>query len=90
LRGGMYHFTSSRQDFSLLTYNGAKAVKNGLKFKIKSTTRARHYSSIQLQEYILQSQDVLFNLYRNLQDIYVSKDIPDLKKIIVPTADDDE
>ncbi len=90
-RGGMYHFTSGRQDFLYLTYDGAKAVKNVLKFKTKVFTRARHLSSINLQKYVLRGQNILSNLYRNIQNLYIDKNIPDLKKIILSTtADYDE
>jgi hypothetical protein len=90
LRGGMYHFTSGRQDFTYLTYESAEAVKNVLKFKIKSKTHTRRYSSNKLQEYILQAQHVLSILYRNIQNIYVEHDLTDLKKVILPTIDDDD
>jgi len=89
-RGGMYHFTSGRQDFCDLTYDGAKAVKNVLKFKIKSKTRARHYSSTKLQHYVLQAQNILSILYRNSQDIYTREDIPNLKDIILPKTTNNE
>jgi len=90
LRGGMYHFTSGRQDFCDLTYDGAKAVKNVLKFKIKSKTRARHYSSTKLQHYVLQAQNILSILYCNTQDIYTHEDVPNLKDIILPITANDE
>jgi hypothetical protein len=88
-RGGMYHFTSGRQDFHCLTYNGAKAVKNVLKFKIKSTTHARHSSLSKLQEYILKSQNVLSNLYSAIKDTRLPEDCPDLKTTILPISNDE-
>jgi hypothetical protein len=89
-RGGMYHFTSGRQDFRYLPYDSAKAVKTVLEFKIKSKTRARHYSLTKLQDYVLQAQNVLSILYRNIQGIYTSQNIPDLKDIILPKTANDE
>jgi large subunit ribosomal protein L40e len=88
LRGGMYHFTSGRQDFRRITYDGAKAVRKVLQFKIKSTTRARHSSPAKLQEYILKSQNILLNLYQKIEDLYVDEGIPHLKNIILQIDND--
>ena len=89
-RGGMYHFTSGRQDFRYLNYDGAEAVKSALSFKINHINHAYRLLSIELQDYVLQAQAVLSNLYRKLEDVYIYGDIPDLKKIIFPISVDDE
>jgi len=90
LRGGMYHFTSGRQDFSYLTSDVANAVQKVLKFKIKGAIRTRHISSINLQKYVLQAQNILSNLYCDIKNLHIDKNIPDLKEIILSTAADDE
>ncbi len=86
-RGGMYHFTSGRQDFLYLNYESADAVKNVLIFNIKHD---RYLPSAQLQEFILQGRAVLSTLYRKIQNVYIYEDIPDLKKIILPTVTDND
>jgi len=90
LRGGMYHFTSGRQDFDYLNYAGTKAVKTILKFKVKNPARARYYSSIKLQDYILQAQNALSTLYRDIQDLHFDQNIPNLKEVILPLTIDNE
>jgi len=89
-RGGMYHFTSGRQDFFALPYNGADAIKNVLTFNTKHVKHARHLTSAKLQEFVLEGRAVLSTLYRKIQNVYVYQDIPDLKKIILPTITDNE
>jgi len=90
LRGGMYHFTSGRQNCHCLTYGHATAVKNVFMFNMKHVKNARHLPSTELQEFILQGRAVLSTLYQKIQDVYIHGDIPDLKKIILPIATDDE
>jgi hypothetical protein len=38
----------------------------------------------------LEGRAVLSTLYRKIQNVYVYQDIPDLKKIILPTITDNE
>ena len=83
LRGGMYHFTSGRQDFSFITYDGRKAVTNILKFKVKNPSCVDHYSTIELQNYILQAQSLLSTLYRDIEHISFDENIPHLKDVIL-------
>jgi hypothetical protein len=90
LRGAMYHFTSGRQGFGFLTYDGAKAVRKVLQFKIKSTTRARHASSTKLQAYILYAQNLLLTLFTAIKDTPTPEDRPNLKAAIIPTTDDED
>jgi ubiquitin len=85
LRGGMYHFTSGRQDFSNLPYDGAQAVMNVLAFEFKDT----HLSSAELQNCVLQAQTVLSNLLNEIKDFSQISNIPNLKNIILPITDED-
>ncbi|CAF1546601.1 unnamed protein product [Didymodactylos carnosus] len=90
-RGGMYHFTSGRQDFDNLPYNGATAVKNVLVFKFKDIRHAHRLSPSELQNSIFEAQSVLSALYRECKEAFIQDNIPHLKSIILPiTADVDE
>jgi hypothetical protein len=59
LRGGMYHFTSGRQDFDSLPYRSAEAIRNILAFKSKNGNQTRNSSSAELQEFIIQAHAIL-------------------------------
>ncbi|CAF1332823.1 unnamed protein product [Rotaria sp. Silwood1] len=86
LRGGMYHFTSGRQDFNNLSYNSAEAVKNVLGFKFKNIDHASFLSSDELQNSLLQAQTVLSTLYSSTEHAFTPNDIPHLKSTILPTT----
>ncbi len=90
LRGGMYHFTSSRQDFRSLPYNSAEAIKNVLAFNFKDMDQTRYFSPSELQNSILQAQTILSTLYREISKFPICNTIPDLKTIILPTPTDPE
>jgi len=90
LRGGMYHFTSGRQDFQSLPYNGAKAIKNVLAFNFKDMDQNRYLSPSELQNSILQAQTILSTLYREISEFYICNTIPNLKTIILSTPTDPE
>jgi hypothetical protein len=89
-RGGMYHFTSGRSDFNYLPYDTVDAVKTILNFNDKDIEHAYQLSSVRLQEFILQGRTLLLSLYRNIQQVYIYEDIPDLKNIILPTTTTDD
>jgi hypothetical protein len=90
LCGGMYHFTSGRQDFNSLSYDGAKAIQNVFAFEFKNINQLSLLSSAELQNSVLQAQDVLSNLYNTIKDVLISSDIPNLKDIILSITNDDE
>ncbi|CAF0779722.1 unnamed protein product [Rotaria sordida] len=90
LRGGMYHFTSGRQDFRNLPNSSAEAVKNVLAFKVKDMDHTQHVSPSELQNSILQAQAILSTLYRVVAGFSISHNIPNLKTIILPTPTDNE
>ncbi|CAF1090069.1 unnamed protein product [Didymodactylos carnosus] len=89
LKGGMYHFTSGRQDFRNLAYHDAEAVKDVLALKLEDMDNADHLSSAELQQSILQAHTVLLTLYRSTTNIYTPNNLPNLKTIILPIDDDD-
>jgi hypothetical protein len=75
LRGGMYHFTSGRQGFGNLPYDGAEAVKNVLAYKRNDMNDGDHLSSVKLQESILEAQAVLSTLYRSIKAVRTPDDL---------------
>ncbi|CAF4130706.1 unnamed protein product [Rotaria sordida] len=90
LRGGMYHFTSGRQDFRNLPNSSADAVKNVLAFKVKDMDHTQHVSPSELQNFILQAQAILSTLCREVAGFSISHNIPNLKTIILRTPTDNE
>ena len=75
LRGGMYHFTSGRQDFSSLSKTTAQAVKNVLALNFGDI----EHSPSQLQDSLLQGKSCLSTLFGETEH---------LKTIILPTSMD--
>ncbi|CAF5136703.1 unnamed protein product, partial [Rotaria sp. Silwood1] len=91
LHGGMYHFTSGRQDFESLPNSAAEAIKAVLAFEFKHMNNYKRLSPAELQNSLLQGQAVLFNLFCKTQDFSVTGDLSHLRNIILSTpADDDE
>jgi ubiquitin len=89
LRGGMYHITSGRQDFKMLPSDSAEVVNKVLEFQFQNITNTHQLSLSELQHSILQAQTVLSDLYRKFEDVYVEKNVPDLKAILMPPITDD-
>jgi ubiquitin len=87
LRGGMYHFTSGRQDFDNFPYDGVEAIKDVLAFEFGNMNRASRLSSAELQNSVLQAQDVLLKLYVTIKDYPTSEYVVDLKTIIFQSVD---
>jgi hypothetical protein len=90
LQGGMYHFTSGRRDFRSLPDECAQAVKNVLTFKVTDVDQTHHLASAELQEFVLKAHTILSDLDREIKDLHTSADVLDLKKIILPTIDNNE
>ncbi|CAF1015637.1 unnamed protein product [Didymodactylos carnosus] len=70
LRGGMYHFTSGRQDFDKLPYCDSKAVKNVLAFNLKDIKRIHQLPVTELQNSVLQGQAVLSDLFNETKEFF--------------------
>ncbi|UJR19625.1 hypothetical protein I4U23_022759 [Adineta vaga] len=90
MTGGMYHFTSGRQDFSLLPDKAAITVQNVLKFKFLHSNRFQQLSSSQLQNSILAAQTILSTLHRELQYFSSEDNIPNVKSIVLQTLIDNQ
>ena len=89
LRGGMYHFTSGRQDFDNLPVGCADVIQDALAFETKDVDDADQLSSVDLQEFIIEANTMLTSLRRQIREIYSPNNIPNLKNIILPTPLDD-
>jgi hypothetical protein len=90
LRGGMYHFTSGRQDFDSLPYDSVEAIRNVFAFKLKDLKQNHYASSVELQEFVLQAHSMLFTLYQGIQEFSASENLPNLKAIISSTTAENE
>jgi hypothetical protein len=90
LRGGMYHFTSGRQDFDSMSSGDREAIKKVLAFKIKDINQIHQLSIPELQNIVLQGQDVLSNLFNKIKHFTLSDNLPNLKNMILPTIANDD
>jgi ubiquitin C len=90
LRGGMYHFTSGRQDYNMLPNHSATAIKNILAFKFKDMKHVSHLTPAELQNSVLQAQTVLSDLLHQIKEFSLPADLPNLNNILLPITDDKE
>ncbi|CAF1038543.1 unnamed protein product [Adineta steineri] len=90
LRGGMYHFTSGRQDFHKVPRENVNTIRKVLTFKFKDMNDTQQLSLFELQNSILQAKTVLSILYREIKHIPTTNNIPDLKNIILQLPNDNE
>ena len=89
LRGGMYHCTSGRQDFSNIPDTSAKAIQNLLTLKLKGINEIEQSPS-ELQNYLLQVRAILSKLYRELSELRVTYNKSLFSTIILPTSPNNE
>ena len=89
LRGGMYHFTSGRQNFSNIPDTSAKAIQNLLTLKLKDINEIEQSPS-ELQDSVVEGRTILSNLYREIMAFTVPYNTPLLSTIILPTPPDNE
>lgn len=89
LTGGMYHFTSGRQNFRNISADVATAIKKVLAFPLEKGKYPNHLSPIELQSIILEAQDVLPILLREIKRCY-SQDLPNSETILPSTMNDSE
>ena len=89
LRGGMFHFTSGRQDFSTIPTSSAEAIQSLLTLKLKNPNKIQQ-SPCELQHSLLQARTILSTLYHEISTYGVSHNTPDIKTIIFPTSTENE
>ena len=89
LRGGMYHFTSGRQDFSSIPKSSAEAIQSLLTLTLKNLNKIQQSPS-ELQDSLLQARTILSNLYREISGISVPANTPQLSSIILPIPTENE
>ena len=89
LLGGMYHFTSGRQDFSNIPDTSAEAIQSLLTLKLKDLNKIQQSPS-ELQHSLLQARTILSNLYREISGISVPGNTPELSSIILPIPTENE
>ena len=82
LRGGMYHFSSGRQNFSNMPSEGATAVINILNHKLYDTKHFDKLSIKQLQQLVLEGQSLLKSLFNGVSKFTSSSKVPNLKDIL--------
>ncbi|CAF1433075.1 unnamed protein product [Rotaria sp. Silwood1] len=77
LRGGMYHFTSGRQDFRYLSPKGTEAIKNVLAFNFKHMNHPERLSPADLQNSVLKRRTLLSKLFYEhnvLKDLLIKEE----------------
>jgi len=72
LRGGMYHFSSGRQDFSNMPSESATAVINILNHKLYDTKHFDKLSIKQLQQLAFEGQSLLKSLSHGIRNFSIS------------------
>ncbi|CAF3189164.1 unnamed protein product [Rotaria sp. Silwood2] len=90
LRGGMFHITSGRQDFSNVPDTAAEAIKNVLVFEFQHVNHPERLPAAELQNSVLQGQLLLSKLMNEMQSISLHHDLPNVKDIILSNIDDNQ
>lgn len=90
LRGGMYHLTSGRNNFHQLPYGSDKIIKKILTLQLQNADPS---NPLELQESVLQAQTALLLLFRQLDEVGMPTEIPNLKNVlstfVIDDGDDD-
>jgi len=87
LRGGMFHFTSGRQDFNSLSRDCTKSIQKVLLFKPNDENLSPDTSLDELQKYAIEIQSLLSSLHSAVKGHSKYDGIPDLHEIISPLID---
>ena len=90
LRGGMYHFTSGRQNFDKLPPASVTTIKNALAFRLKNVNDLKQLTAAELQNSILEAHDILSTLLHSIKDVSIPSDLPHLKSILATKMDNNE
>ncbi|CAF1035529.1 unnamed protein product [Adineta steineri] len=90
LRGGMYHFTSGRQDFAAFPAgctDCVTSIQNILAFKPNNGSLSENAPLDKLQRYSIEVQSLLLSLYSTIKNSPKPVDAPYLGDIISPLTD---
>lgn len=87
LRGGMFHFTSGRQDFHELSSDCVQSIQQILLFKPNKEDLSPNGSLEKLQRYSIEVQSLLSSLHSAIKGYPVPDDVPDIRDIIKPLID---
>ena len=90
LRGGMFHFTSGRQEFEDLPSKSTMAIKNVLGFRFKDIDQLNRMKPANLQNSILEAQDVLSALLYEIRESNLPHNLPNLRTILEPMVNNNE
>ncbi|CAF2206759.1 unnamed protein product [Rotaria magnacalcarata] len=90
LRGGMFHFTSGRHNFDILTSARAEATRNVLAFEFEHTNHLAYLSPRELQNSVLRAQALFSELFSEIEQNSVASDVRNLKNIVPSNRTDDE
>lgn len=89
LRGGMFHFTSGRQDFEQFPSHCARAIRNILDFDLETLSSSDDVPVEELQQSSITAQSLLSSLHSAIKDFPKSDDVPDLRDIISSLTDEE-
>ncbi|CAF4337681.1 unnamed protein product [Adineta steineri] len=89
LRGGMYHFTSGRQDFTHLPYDSMNAIQNVLTFRLEDMNHTQQLSPSDLQNSIVQEHNTLKHLLIKEEQLRLSQQTQQLLSSIQDRTDID-
>ena len=90
LRGGMFHFTSGRQEFQNLPCETAMAIKNAFAFRFNDIEQLNCLTPADLQNSILEAQGVLSELRNCTKGWLLPRNLPALQTILEPMLDSSE
>ena len=90
LRGAMYHFTSGRQDFNKLPSASVTAIRKALSFQFRDIKDRTDSTAAQLQNSILEAQNVLTTLLKNIENVSAPDNLPNLKSVLATRMDTNE
>ena len=90
LRGGMYHFTSGRNDFDSFPSDIAEAVKETLRHDHDSINPSSDSTTRQLQENLIQVQLFMSKIHDAIKDVTFEDDLPTMRSIIFPAAENEQ
>ena len=90
LRGGMYHFTSGRNDFDSLPLGIAEAVREILRYNSDGINPPSDSTTRQLQENLIQAQFFMTKMADSLKYASFEAGLPTVRSILFPATEADQ